>query len=186
MKKAIAITMKKAAANHDPGASKFFGPPTVPEAWLDSFYEDEIFFCQIRLSEIAALDAENKLPHTGYLYVFLNTEDGDRHLRADVRHYDGEPDLVIDGFNGAVDGYEQFDEAWIMEFTEADEDHDGTKLFGTPSDWNYGEAPPALLLQYDPLDNETGFLDLLDGYLCLFFGDDPKDFGAATLTETYS
>ena len=88
MGKAIKITAKKAPEPYDLGASKFFGTPTVPLAWDGDFYEDEIFFCQIKLSDIAHLDTENRLPHTGYLYIFLHTEDGKYHLGADVRYHD--------------------------------------------------------------------------------------------------
>ena len=65
MSKAIKITAKKAPVGYDLGASKFFGTPTVPIAWDGDFYDDELFFCQIRLSDIAELDKDNKLPHTG-------------------------------------------------------------------------------------------------------------------------
>ena len=75
MGKAIKITVKKAPEPYDLGASKFFGTPTVPLAWDGDFCDDEIFFCQIKLSDIAELDTENKLPHTGYLYIFLHTEE---------------------------------------------------------------------------------------------------------------
>ena len=186
MSKAIKITAKKAPEGYDLGASKFFGTPTVPLAWDGDFYEDEIFFCQIRLSDIAELDKENRLPHTGYLYVFLETEDGKYHLGADVRYHDGEPELAIDDFNTAVEDYEKYNAAYLMEFSEADCDEICTKLFGAPSDWNYVDEPPKLLMQYDPLDNDMDFLDDLDGFLYLFFGEDEKDFGAVTLHEEYT
>ena len=186
MSKAIKITAKKAPEGYDLGASKFFGTPTVPLAWNGAFYDDELFFCQIRLSDIAELDKENKLPHTGYLYVFLHTEDGKYHLGADVRYHDGEPELAIDDFNAAVEDYEKYTEAYLMEFSEVDEDAICTRLFGVPSDWNNEDAPPALLLQYDPLDHEMGFLDCLDGYVYLFFGENEKDFSAVTFCEEYS
>ena len=67
MSKAIKITAKKAPEGYDLGASKFFGTPTVPLSWNDDFDDDEIFFCQIKLSDIAQLDTENRLPHTGTL-----------------------------------------------------------------------------------------------------------------------
>lgn len=186
MSKAIKITMKKADAEYDLSASKFFGDPTIPKEWYSDFYDDVIFFCQIRLSDIAALDTENNLPHTGYLYVFIDTEDGHYKLRGEVRYHDGEPDMVIDDFNSEVPGYERFTQAWLMEFEEVEEDYYGTKLFGTLSDWNYVDDPPKLLMQYDPLDNDTDFLDFLDGYVYFLFGDDPKDFSAVTLREEYT
>ena len=186
MSKAIKITAKKAAQGYDLGASKFFGTPTVPLAWEDDFDDDEIFFCQIRLADIAELDAENRLPHSGYLYVFLHTEDGNYNLCADVRYHGGEPELAIDDFNAAVEGYERYTEAYLMQFSRADEDEICTRLFGVPSDWSYGEEPPRLLMQYDPLDNEMDFLDTIDGFVYLFFGEDERDIGAVTLKEEYT
>ena len=186
MSKAIKITAKKAPKDYDLGASKFFGTPTVPPAWNGDFYDDELFFCQIRLSDIAELDKENKLPHTGYLYVFLHTDDGKYHLGADVRYYDGEPELAIDDFNATVEEYEKYTEAYLMEFSEVDEDEICTRLFGVPSDWNYVDEPPRLLMQYDPLDNEMDFLDTLDGFVYLFFGEDGKDLSNVTLREEYT
>lgn len=186
MSRAIGIKVKKAPEGYDLGASKFFGTPTVPLSWNGDFYADEIFFCQIKLSDIAELDRENRLPHTGYLYIFLETEEGDYHLKPDVRYYGGEPDLAIDDFNTAVEGYERFNDAYLMEFFEVDEDEICTKLFGSPSDWNYADAPPSLLMQYDPLDNDMCFLDSLDGFVYFFFGEDERKVEHITLWEEYS
>ena len=186
MSKAIKITAKKAPEGYDLGASKFFGTPTVPLEWGGDFYDDELFFCQIRLSDIAELDRESRLPHTGYLYIFLQTEGGKCHLGADVRYHGGEPELAIDGFNIAVEGYGQFNEAYLMEFSEVDGDEICTRLFGEPSDWSYADEPPRLLMQYDPLDNDMGFLDTLDGFLYFFFGEDERNFEKVTLTEEYT
>jgi hypothetical protein len=186
MSNAIRITAKRAPEGYDLGASKFFGTPTVPLEWDGDFYEDEIFFCQIRLADIAALDKENRLPHTGYLYIFLDTEEGDYHLKADVRYSAEEPRLAIDGFNTAVEGYERYDAAYLMEFSECEEEEICTKLFGIPCDWNYADRPPKLLMQFDPMDNDTGFLDFLDGFVYFFFGKDQRDFGGITLHEEYS
>ncbi|MBR6784204.1 MAG: hypothetical protein IKM32_05860 [Clostridia bacterium] len=186
MGKAIKITVKKAPEGYDLGASKFFGTPTVPLAWDGDFCDDEIFFCQIRLSDIAAADKENRLSHSGYLYVFLHTEDGKYHLGADVRYYESEPELAIEEFNAAVEEYESYTEAYLMEFSEADEDEICTRLFGVPSGWSNEEEPPKLLMQYDPLDNDMGFLDTLDGFVYLFFGKDERDFSQITLQEEYT
>ena len=182
---AIGIKVKKAEGDYDLLASKFFGEPTVPLGWEGEFYDDEIFFCQIRLADIAHLDKDNRLPHTGYLYVFLDTEGGDYDLVADVKYFDGEPELVLDGFNLDVAGYERFNNAYLMEFVEVDDDDACTRLFGNPSDWNYDDTPPKMLLQYDPLDNETGFLDFLDGFLYFFYGDD-DDLEEVWLQEEFS
>lgn len=185
MKKAIGIRVKKAPAGYDLGASKFFGTPTVPLAWEKDFEEDEIFFCQIRLSDLAKWDKEGRLPHTGYLYIFLGTEEGQYRLRADVRYHGGEPELAFEEFNAAVEGYERYTEAYLMEFREAEEDEDCTRLFGVPTDWNYPEAPPPLLFQFDPLDSEMDFLDALDGFLYFFFGEG-GDLSGITLHEEYT
>ena len=186
MSRAIRIKVKKAPEGYDLGASKFFGTPTVPLAWEEDFDDDEIFLCQIRLSDIAELDRENRLPHTGYLYIFLHTEDGKYHLGADVRYHDSEPDLAIDDFNAAVEDYERYTEAYLMEFSEVDEDEICTRLFGVPSDWTHEDAPPKLLMQYDPLDSQIGFLDSLDGFVYFFFCDDEKNFENIILMEEYS
>ena len=186
MSKAIRITAKKAPESCDLGASKFFGTPTVPIEWEGDFCEDEIFFCQIRLSDIAALDKENRLPHTGYLYVFLKTEEGKYHLKADVRYHDGEPELAIDGFNAAIEGYEHYNDAYLMKFSETDGSEDCTRLFGIPSGWDGADEPPMLFMQYDPLDSHMGFLDSLDGFVYFFFGEDKKAFKNIMLMEDYS
>ncbi len=183
---AIKISATKATPGYDLGASKFFGTPTIPRAWVEEFDEDEIFFCQIRLADIRALDPENRLPHTGYLYIFLHTEHGNWRLRADVRYYDGEPDMALEDFNEAVEGYERYNEAWLMAFGKTEESEICTRLFGVPCDWNYGEEPPKLLMQYDPLDNEMGFLNSLDGFVYLFFGEDDRHFDQVTLHEEYT
>jgi len=186
MKKAIGIKVKKADGNYDLGSSKFFGTPTIPSAWASDFTEDEIFFCQIKLSDLSIHDKENILPHNGYLYIFLYTEQGEYALRADVRYYDGEPELALDDFNAVVEGYEQYTRAYIMEFFEADECEACTRLFGTPTDWNYDYDPPRLLMQFDPLDSDMGFLGSLDGYIYFFFNKNSSNYENIFLMEEYS
>ena len=53
MTKAIGIKVKKAEGEHDLGASKFFGTPTLPSGMAEAFKDTEIFFCQIRCRDIA-------------------------------------------------------------------------------------------------------------------------------------
>ena len=183
---AIGIKVKKAPEGYDQGASKFFGAPAVPLAWDGDFREDEIFFCQIRLADIAQLDSENRLPHTGYLYIFLHTNGGDYDLKADVRYHNGEPELVIDDFNVAVEDYERHNDAYLMEFYEVDDSDACTRLFGEPSDWNYGDEPPKLLMQFDPLDSEMGFLDSLDGFVHFFFGENEGKLDEVVLHAEFS
>lgn len=186
MKKAIKIEVEKATENQDPSASKFFGSPVVPIEWDGDFYEDEIFFFQIRLKDIAKYDKENRLPHVGFLYVFLYTAEGDYSLQADVRYYKGEPTLVINDFNSVVGGYEKFNQAYLMKFSEADDEEDCTRLFGVPSDWNYQDEAPNLLMQFDPLSSEMGFLDFIDGFLYFFFGKNLKNLEEVFLHEEFS
>lgn len=186
MSKAIKITAKKAPEGYDLAASKFFGTPTVPLAWGEDFYDDEFFLGQIRLSDIAGFDKENRLPHTRYLYFFLHTENGKYDLGADVRYHDGEPELAVDDFNTSVEDFERYTDAYLMEFSETDEDEVCTRLFGVPSDWYYEDTPPKLLLQHDPLDNEMNFLDDSDGFLYFFLGEEENDFEKVTLWEEYT
>ena len=183
---AIAIKVKKAPKNYDLGASKFFGTPTVPLSWDGDFYADEIFFCQIRLEDIAHLDKENALPHKGYLYIFLHTAGGDYGLVADVRYSNCEPELAIDEFNDQIEGYKRFNEAYLMEFYPVNDSEICTRLLGEPSDWNYQEKPKKLLMQFDPLDSEMGFLEYIDGFIYFFFGKDQSNFKEVTLVEEYS
>lgn len=171
---AIKIRITKAEGEHDPGASKFFGAPVIPGEWLNFFAEDIIFFAQLRLSDIAALDTENKLPHTGYLYLFLDTEMFP--YQAMAFYYDGEPNTVVDDFNEAEPQFAHLCEDWLMSFEPADEMSDGIRLFGVPSSGYDGGGE--LLLQFDPLEADTGFLENIDGYAYFFFGEDRSDLDA--------
>ena len=182
---AIGISITKAEGEYEPERSKFFGAPVVPVEWYGQYGDSEIFFCQINLEDVAELDKEDILPHYGYLYVFLDTVGGKHALRPIVRYCPDEPSVVIDNFNEVIEGFEYTDE-WLMEFYEADDSEECTRLLGVPSDWNYEEAPPMLLMQYDPLDCDTDFLSDLDGFLYLFFGEDMRRFSDVTLMEERS
>ncbi len=166
MSQAIQITLKKAENGYDPAASKFFGAPVVPEEWLDKFSDDTIFFGQIRLADLAAYDPEHRLPHTGYLYLFLDTAVYPYVPWA--AHYDGEVQVVIDDFNDSVPDFSHLNQAFLMSFSEAEETADGTKLFGVPV--SEPDEDGELLLQFDPLAAPTGFLEEIDGYAYFFFG----------------
>lgn len=171
---AIGITLQKADGGHDLGASKFFGIPTVPAGWQDRFSDDVIFFAQLRLADIAALDTDNQLPHTGYLYLFLDT--GMYPYRAMAFRYDGEPTVAIDNFNETVPRFAHLTEDWLMHFAPVDETTDGIRLFGVPA--SDPDTEEELLLQFDPLAESTGFLDDIDGYAYFFFGSDRSDINA--------
>ncbi len=174
MSKAIKITLKKAEDNYDVTASKLFGAPVLPLKWKDRFDDDVIFFGQIRLSDIEQLDKENRLPHTGYLYFFIDTEVYP--YTAIVDHYDGEVNLVIDDFNEFVPEYAHLNQAFLMSFEETEEDYYGSKLLGVPCPQSELDDGRKVLLQFDPLDVATGFLEEVDGYAYFFFGEDDAKF----------
>lgn len=174
---AIAVKIKKTENNPDPGASKFFGAPVLPAEWVDMFSDDVIFFAQIKLSDIAEYDTDNKLPHTGYLYLFLDIEMYP--YQAMSYYYDGKPNTVIDDFNEIEPRFTHLNKDWVMSFERADDDYDAIKLFGQPS--TDIEIDGELFLQFDPLCEDTGFLDNIDGYAYFFFASDGYDIDSIEL-----
>ena len=142
----------------------------MPNAWAAKDFGEQIFFCQINLADIVALDTENRLPHTGWLYIFLDTE---------VYPYmpmvyccDDKPDTVLDGFNEFDPAFSRLTQVWEMTFAPADDNAEGIRLFGVPTDWNYAEDPPKLFMQFDPLVYPLGLFDDVDGFAYFFYGDD--------------
>lgn len=119
MTKAIGIKVKKAEGEHDLGASKFFGTPTLPSGMAEAFKDTEIFFCQIRCRDIAeaGLIAENdeRIPHSGYLYVFLDT--AEYPYRARVLHCVEEPAIARMILMRKLRVQEHLTWNWLMEFT---------------------------------------------------------------------
>lgn len=162
----MAIQIKVTKGIPEEGGSQFFGSPAVPAGWEDSFEDTVIFLCQIRLADIAALDRDDRLPHTGYLYIFLDT--AQEPYTPVVLFSESEPDTVIDDFNDIGEEYAPLTEGWAMSFLEAADDSDGIRLFGKPSGWPYADDAPELLLQYDPLASDMPFLSSVDGYAWLF------------------
>ena len=183
---AIHLKVKKAEGKYDQGASKFLGRPVLPEKWLDIFSDTTIFLMQLRLSDLKDLDEENILPHEGYLYIFLDTINGEYDLKPIVKYYKKEPTHCLNGFNEIVDGYEEFIDDYLIEFEKCDDYASGNKLFGQPNDWNYQGEPEKLLLQFDPLDSDMGFLSHLDGLIYFFLGDDLKTFKDVSIMEEIS
>ncbi len=171
MQNAIKITLTKAEKDYGLTASKLFGAPVLPEAWGNKFSEDIIFFGQIRLSDIAELDTENRLPHSGYIYLFLDTEIYP--YTAWAEYSEVEPRLVIDDFNEIDPRFEHLNQAFVMSFSRTEDICcDGNRLFGLPSSGYESEGE--LFLQFDPLDTPTGFLEEIDGYAYFFFGEDGR------------
>ena len=183
---AIKLTVKKAEGDYDLGASKFLGSPVIPSKWEDDFDENTIFFLQLRLSDIKDLDEDNKLPHEGYLYIFLDIFNSEYSLRPIVKYTKEEPETCLNGFNDIVDGYEEYVDDYLIEFSKCDDYEGGIKLFGKPNDWNYAEESDELLFQFDPLDSEMGIFDQLDGLIYFFFGKDRKTFKDVVLLEEIS
>lgn len=148
----IGVTVEKAHGEYDPGTSKFFGAPTMPEEWLaDGTIKDEdFFFCQLKISEFKSFDKEGILPQKGFIYIFLSFEDGK--FIPNVRYCNTEPDTLIDDFNAGFDFLDNTDTEYSIDFFTADSCEDGTRLFCEKD----GEF---ILLQYDPLDdNMPSFL----------------------------
>ena len=182
---AIKINIKKAEQNYDPGTSKFFGSPTVPSDMLDIYNENEIFFCQINIQELKHLDKDNILPDTGYIYIFLDTTNSKYNLISRVIYKKEEPTHILDEFNKEVESFSEYVTPYIMTFEECDDYENCTRLFGYPNDWNYQDEPRKLFMQFDPLDNEIGFLDSLDGLLYFFFNKE-FELSSIELHEEYS
>lgn len=187
MSKAIKLRVKKADGDHDLGVSKFLGSPVFPEEWLSDFSDTVMFLLQLNLEQIKDFDKDNLLPHKGYLYIFLDTANGCYNLKPIIRYFEGEPIHVIDNFNEIVPEYEEYVDEYLIEFEKGKEDMEGTKLFGTPSFWNYEDEPGTLFLQLDPLDPDMGLFRSFDGIMYFFFDkNSPKDYEKISLIEDFS
>ncbi len=155
----IGITVTKAHGEYDPGTSKFFGSPTMPEEWLSdgTIGDDDFFFCQLRLSEFAKYDKNNLTPHKGFVYIFLSEKDGK--FIPNIRYCADEPDTLIDDFNAGFDFLGDVETEYSIDFFETDDDEDGTRILIEKNN-------EIVLLQYDPLDdNMPEFLRETEGIL---------------------
>lgn len=148
----IGITVEKAHGEYDPGTSKFFGAPTMPEEWLSdgTVNDDDFFFCQLKISEFKNRDTKNLLPNGGFIYIFLTEKDGE--YIPNVRYCESEPDTIIDDFNVGFDLPDDIETDFSIDFFDTDCSDDGTRLLVENGD-------EITLLQYDPLDdNMPSFL----------------------------
>lgn len=148
----IGITVEKAHGEYDPGTSKFFGAPTMPEEWLSdgTINDEDFFFCQLKISELKKYDKNGLLPQKGFIYIFLSFEDGK--FIPNVRYCNNEPDTLIDDFNAGFDFLGDTDTEYSIDYFETDNAEDGTRLIVENDD-------NVILLQYDPLDdNMPSFL----------------------------
>ena len=143
----IGIKVEKAHGEYDPGTSKFFGSPTMPEEWLadETIGDDDFFFCQLKLSEFKAFDKDNILPaKSGFIYFFLSeTENG---LKPTVQYFEKEPETLIDDFNAGFDSLGDIETEFSIDYFETKETTDGTGILVSDKD-------EIILLQYDPLDD---------------------------------
>lgn len=148
----IGIKVEKAHGEYDPGTSKFFGSPTMPEEWLSdgTVGDEDFFFCQLRVAEFKKYDKNGILPLKGFIYIFLTFDDGK--FIPNVRYSSDEPDTLIDDFNAGFDFLGDTDAEYSIDFFETDSAEDGTRLL-------VENGSETVLLQYDPLDdNMPSFL----------------------------
>lgn len=180
MDHAIGIRLKRTNPSHSPLSSHFFGSPKLPLEWiLTEIYSNELFLCQLDLAELAALDPSIDLPHTGYLYVFLQTLDGSPYPDARVLYYDGTPDYLALDFNSEVEGFEHLTELWAVEFQSVAPDAPCTRLLGEYTVNPFRRDHPRLFLQLDLAELNAlgvGFLPDRSDYLCIYLGDDDAPF----------
>ncbi len=143
----IGIKVEKAHGEYDPGTSKFFGSPTMPEEWLSdgTIGDDDFFFCQLKLSEFKAFDKENLLADKGFIYFFLSESDGN--FIPNIQYHEKEPDTLIDDFNAGFDDLGDVETEYSIDYYETEEASDGTGILASKGD-------EIILLQYDPLDDE--------------------------------
>ena len=189
MASAIRMKLSKPQGEFDPTRSKFYGDPAIPMWMEDEIEEDEVFLAQIRLSDIAALDTGNIFPHEGWLYFFIKAEYGSAWTSKDavVRYSKEEPQVVLLDFNAESTIPDKMNETCLIDFEVAEKDDDsGMKLLGKPFDWNYADPAPLLLLQYDPLDSPSSFLEEMDGMVYFFAGEDMETFADAVWHAEYS
>lgn len=172
------------------GLSKMWGCPDLPDS-LDypevtvnddgELVDDPMtFICQIRLEDIAALDMDGALPHTGMLYFFASLDHflGDFDAPAspgmgrwDERFfkvlYSGDCENLHTHSIVYDDGTHYGLEAEEITFQQCRDDEDGVKMLGRPCLDEVGELYPGWtsLLQLDCCDEwNLQFYDC--GILC--------------------
>ena len=187
MKKAIGISVQPYEQDgilH----SHFFGAPALPEAWLGDFDIDTLFLAMFNLEEVRPFDKENRLPASGYLYIFIDISQTQYHMRPIVRYSKQTPTHIVDDFNNylSLETNQKLNKPLGMSFVSINEDAGGHKLLGVPYDWNYETKPKELLLTISHLDDELGFFNALDGFSYIFFGPKENEFDEATLFSEIS
>ena len=173
----IAIKVNKEIKNSkfDESCSKFFGKPCLPKSLLNKYSLDTIFLAQINCQDFAELDPENRLPHKGYLYFFIEVKTKPYiEFNAIIDYILEEPEYIIDDFND-YSFMEGLNDAYLISFEKKDAYYEGTKLLGYPTnDIDDTNDKNSLLLQYDPLDFDVTFLNTCDGYAFIFYNLNKK------------
>ena len=142
----IGIKVEKAHGEYDPGTSKFFGAPTMPEEWLTdgTVGDDDFFFCQLKLSEFKNFDGNALSDKPGFIYIFL-TRNGEDYT-PNVRYCEKEPETLIDDFNAGFEIFDEMETDFSIDFFETQNTSDGTAIL-------VEKGEEITLLQYDPLDS---------------------------------
>ncbi len=142
----IGIKTEIAHGEYDPGTSKFFGSPTMPEEWLSNgtINDEDFFLGQLKLSELKLFDKNKLLPEKGFIYFFLTFKNGE--FIPNVRYTYNEPDTLIDDFNFGFEFLGDTETEYSIDFFETENCDDGTRTLCENGDI-------ITLLQYDPLDD---------------------------------
>lgn len=167
------------------GFSKWWGAPDLPEDWDYPCAEDGnplTFVCQIRCEDIAAIDTEGLLPHTGMLYFFAQIGEYVQVMDIAEGEHNGLGEWGEDAYrvlySPSCDNLEPFEiiyddgepaflEAEAISFTQVSELHDSFKLLGKPYYEEVAEQyeDSVCLLQID--ENDDWGMTLYDcGMIC--------------------
>lgn len=132
--------------------SRFFGDPVVPEKWADKepWAEDDIFMCQINLSDLNGFDTEGLLPDEGYLYFFADLADGiEIHPLLSTQ----EPDTIYEDCNMGFEDETSDDifTDWVIKFGKGK-----WSILGH-------EGDRVILMEFDPRQTQMDFLKGIGG-----------------------
>lgn len=174
------------------GQSKWWGAPDLPagspyptvpcsDGEGDDWDEPLTFLCQIRCEDIAALDTENQLPHTGMLYFFAAVDyflGLDSPIETHIGDWDQPCVRVM--YSPSCDNLEPYDLHYDsgesvfypeekLTFVACEDHEEGFKLLGKPYLQEVQEEHPdkISLLQVDENDDwnlrfyDCGMLNLL-------------------------
>lgn len=126
--------------------SRFFGDPVIPEKWADAepWDEEDIFMCQINLSDLVGHDTGGLLPEEGYLYFFADVSEG---IRVHPLLSLDEPDTIYEDCNLGFEDETSDDifTDWVIRFGEGD----GTVLAS--------DGGRVVLLEFDPCSTRMDF-----------------------------